>query len=521
MRHIANWMCAVVLGLFLLPATARADEFDAARAAIGKHMEEHKIPAMSVALWRDGRILWEEGFGLADKENGIPATPHTMFCLASLSKTMTAAAVMTLVEAGKVDLDRPANDYLGDDRITVRIGDPDQVTVRRLADHTSGIAVGDQFFYGDDVAKVPSIQETIERYGVVVSPPGERFAYSNIGYGVLGHLVEQVAGKPYADYMREDVFLPLGMRHSAENVPEALRGQQAVRYDFDRNPIPFYVSAEPASASIYASAHDLARFGMFMLKNRLPDMQPILSHASIDAMSATAISESAVPARLAAPGEDGYGVGLVVGEMGGYRFVGHSGSSSGVNSNFILLPSENIGIVMLANADGGVAQSIMEDVLKAQLPGWRDPPAAAEAPAPDKRGGQGFQPPTDLVGQWEGNVHTYEGERPIRLKVLPGGDVHVSIGSGSRWETGRGSAPMETVLSGAAFKHQQLTGRALSQVATSDTRRRPLPYMTSFWLTMREGETLTGMVMASAVFNGFWESALPYWTELKKTTSEE
>lgn len=517
MKHAASWICALALCLAAAPAFAQTDGFDAARAAIRKHMQEKDIPAMAVAVWRDGTIVWEEGFGLADKENGIPATPQTMFCLASLSKTMTATALMTLVQAGRVDLDRPANDYLGQDRITVRIGDPSQVTVRRLADHTSGLAAGDQFFYGDDVAMTPPIQETIQRYGIVVAPPGERYWYSNIGYGILGHLIGQVAGKPYGDYMREDVFLPLGMRHSALDIPEELARQHAIRYDFDRRPIPFYVSAEPASASIYSSVHDLARFGMFMLKNRLPDGVPVLGDVFIDAMSATAVHEGSVPVRLAAPGEGGYGIGLVVGSMGGYRTLGHSGSSSGVSSNFILLPSENLGIVMLANVDGGVSGGILRDILKAQLPDWHDP---APAPAPSNPSEKGFEPPSDLVGTWMGSVHTYEGEQPIRLQVFPGGDVHVRIGAESRWGN-RSSTHMDAVLSGATFRDGQLSGRALSQVATSDTRRRPLPYTVSLRLHLREGGVLNGTAMATAVYRGLWESGLPYWAELKKTADED
>ena len=520
MKHLAGWICALVMGLAMSAASsaAHADEFDAARAAIRKHMQKNKIPATSVALWRDGRIVWEEGFGLADKENGIPTTPHTMFCLASLSKTMTATALMTLVQAGKVDLDKPANDYLGDDPVTVHIGDPAQVTVRRLADHTSGLTASDQFFYGADVAKTPSMKETIQRYGIVVAPPGERYWYSNIGYGIVGHLVEKVSGKPYADYMREDVYLPLGMRHSAENIPAGLEKQHAIRYDYDRNPIPFYVSAEPASASIYSSAHDLARFGMFMLKNPVPGLKPVLSHASIDAMSATAINESEVPVRMAAPGDDGYGIGLVVGDMGGYHTIGHSGSTSGVSSNFILFPSENVGIVMLANVDGGLHGDILRDILKTQLPGWRDPPKAPESPKPTPA--KAFEPPATLVGTWKGNVHTYEGEQPIRLKVLPSGDVHVRIGTESRWGANRSSTHMDAVLSGATFKDGQLSGRALSQVTTSDTKRRPLSYTVSLRLNLRDGEVLNGTAMATAVFNGFWESALPYWAELRKTADE-
>lgn len=514
MKPTMGWACALLLCLSVMPATSHADAFDAARAAIRKHMHDNAIPATAVALWRDGEIVWEEGFGFADRESGIPASAHTMFCLASVSKTMTATALMTLVQSGKVDLDKPANDYLGKDGITVRIGDPGRVTVRRIADHTSGLAGGDQFFYGADTAKLPSLQETIQRYAVVVAPAGERYWYSNIGYGVLGHLVEQVSGRPYGEFMREQVFLPLGMRHTALNVPTALEHQQAVRYDHDRQPIPFYLSAEPASASIYASAHDLARFGLFMLKRRLPDQAQILSDASIDAMSADAINADTLPVRPAEEGENGYGVGLSVGSMGGYRTLGHGGSSSGVSSSLVLLPSEGVGIVMLANVDGGVSRKILQDILKTQLPAWRDAPQeTATPPLPTKR----FEPPPDLVGAWAGQVHTYEGEQPMRIEVLPGGDVHVQIGAETRWS----ETVLQSVLAAPAFKHGQLTGRAMSRIVTGDTQRRDLPYIVSLRLNLREGGVLNGTAMAASVFDGFWESTLPYWTDLKKVSDSD
>ncbi|WP_157995614.1 serine hydrolase domain-containing protein [Peristeroidobacter soli] len=105
MKYVSACACA----LLACASAAGADRFGGVREAIRARMVEHTVPGVAIAVWKDGEVLWEEGFGWADVENRIPASGHTMFNLASLSKTFTAVGLMTLVQAGKVDLDQPAN----------------------------------------------------------------------------------------------------------------------------------------------------------------------------------------------------------------------------------------------------------------------------------------------------------------------------------------------------------------------------------------------------------------------------
>ena len=118
---------------------------------------------------RNGAILWEEGFGWADRENRVPATEHTMYSLASISKPITATGVMVLKEQGKLDLDRPINDYLGAAKLKAWIGDAAEATVRRVANHNSGLPLHWHFFYEDETYGRPSMDETILRYGNAVT----------------------------------------------------------------------------------------------------------------------------------------------------------------------------------------------------------------------------------------------------------------------------------------------------------------------------------------------------------------
>lgn len=194
------------------------DRFASIRETIQHEMRVHAIPSVAVAVARGRDILWEEAFGWADREARLPATPHTMYSLASISKPITATGLMVLAERGAIDLDRPINDYLGAGRVTARVGDAAAATVRRVADHSSGLPLHYQFFYADEPFQRPPMAETIRRYANLVTAPGERPLYSNLGYGILDHVIERVSGKPYADFMREEVFLPLGMTRSSIDV---------------------------------------------------------------------------------------------------------------------------------------------------------------------------------------------------------------------------------------------------------------------------------------------------------------
>jgi CubicO group peptidase (beta-lactamase class C family) len=153
--------------------------FGHVRALIHAGMVEHALPSLAVAVARDGEVLWEEAFGWADRAQRVPATPHTLYSLASISKPITATALMVLHDRGQLDLDGPVNAYLGDAKLTARAGDAEAATVRRIANHTSGLPLHYHFFYADEPYRRPPMDETIRRYGNLVMPPGERFQYSN------------------------------------------------------------------------------------------------------------------------------------------------------------------------------------------------------------------------------------------------------------------------------------------------------------------------------------------------------
>ena len=152
-----------------------AEVFEPIRAMIRRELVERVLPSLAVGVAREGTIVWEEGFGWADRERRVEATPHTLYSLASISKPITATGLMVLVERGLIDLDNPIDDYLGDAKINARTGKAAEATVRRVANHTAGLPLHYQFFYADEPYHRPPMDETIRRYANLVTPPGERW----------------------------------------------------------------------------------------------------------------------------------------------------------------------------------------------------------------------------------------------------------------------------------------------------------------------------------------------------------
>lgn len=475
-------------------AVPRADQFDSVRAIIRRAIDGG-LPSLAVAVAKDGHIIWEEGFGLADRERRIPAGPQTMYSLASISKPFTATAIMKLVEQGKIQLDRPANDYLGAAKLTGLAGDASRVTVRQVMSHTAGLPLHWQFFYSNADYRRPAMDSTISRFGIVVYPPGTVYQYSNLGYGILDYIVSRVSGRSYVDYMRDEIFAPLGLTHTSVDIAPGLEGQVAQRYDAALRPIPFYTFDHPGGSAVYASAHDLVRFGMFHLKTRLPGQQRVIADSTIDAMQ-----------RIQTPDTtNGYALGwLVTRDDNGYRKVSHTGGMPGVNTVLNLYPTEKLVVVALANQSGATPFRVADEIAATLLPRYAPERAARRArqtsavpPSPPAF------PPTDLAGAWTGTVRTYSGSAPISLLFQPDGDVHVTLEN-----------QLKTLLSGASYTNGVFAGNFTGTIPTEDQRR--FSSVVRLDLRLRDG-VLRGQASAISP-NGGYHYALSSYVELRRVT---
>jgi CubicO group peptidase (beta-lactamase class C family) len=461
--------CAFVSVAVSGPAASAQDRFETIRESIRTKMVQRSVPSIAVAVAEGDKILWEQGFGWANREKRIHADANTMYSLASISKPLTATALMTLVRAGKIDLDQPINDYLGPAKLRARVGDAAEATVRRVANHSAGLPEYYQYFYENEPQRPASPDETILRYGNLFSAPGERFQYSNLGYGVLSYVISRVSGMTFADYMRDEVFLKLGMTRTAVGIDPALREYQAIRYDGeDLVPIAPYQFDHEGASAIYSSAHDLVRFGMFSLKAHLPDQVAILPDSLIDAMQVPTITER--------PGV-GYGVGWEKSEGSGYTLMTHSGGMPGVATWLRLEPSKKIAIVVLCNEDDRLAHTIADEITALMLPHWQIPELAVSKPLTHP------VPSAQLVGLWKGNLSTYLKDIPITIEIRASGDVHVQLGD-----------QYKTLLDHAQFSDGLLRGIMNGDVELPEAARRP--YTLSVNLKLRNGNVLSGAISA-------------------------
>jgi len=487
-----------VLTIYLARGAKGDDSFEPVRTRIEKALVEHNIPSISVAVARDGKIIWEQGFGLADRENRTPASEHTMYSIASVSKPITATGLMVLKQRKLIELDKPANDYLGEAKLRARVGDAAEATVRRVANHTSGLPLHYQFFYADETVRPPVFDETIRRYGNLVTGPGERYQYSNLGYGVLDYIIERVSNKKFGDFMREEVFLPLGMTHTSVDVGSGLESHQAIRYTADGKRIPFYEFDHPGASAVYASAHDLARFAMFHMKEHLQDQKPILDDATIDEMQVPTSGNST---------RDGYGIGWGRGEIRGHAKVSHTGGMPGVSTNCEFYPQDRVAIVVLTNTSSPLLWRISEMIAKIVLPEQqkKDNDGESKAATPpniDPPSGGKFAPSAELIGLWKGHVTTSKGDTPLVLTVKDTGDVHVRLEN-----------QLITLLSGPSISNGFLKGRFVSELPTDDTRH--LQYQIHLDLKLRD-QVLNGSATAITAPNVRGAFAITHWVELRR-----
>ncbi len=464
--------------------------FAKARTLILDLIKNSNVPSVSVAVAQHGKILWEESFGWADRERMIKATPDTMYSIASTSKPLTATGLMVLAERKKVDLDADINTYLGGPRLTPVDPSWPAPTVKHVMNHTAGLPLHYQFFYENEPYRRPAMEETIRRYGILLRHPGEFYFYSNLGFGIIDFIIGRLSGRGYADFMRTDVFLPLGMTHTSVGIGPGLESFAARRYDEKQLPIPFYTFDHDGASAIFTSAHDLIRFGMFQLKDHPAGAKAVLSDATIDLMQD--------PKATTAP-QRNYGLGWVIHEDDcGYKTIVHGGGMPGVSTDLKLLPTEDLAVVMLCNTSNSKAYTIKEEIIGTLVPKYGEKfRAKMQAPpvAPAR-----FTPPPDLVGEWRGGIHTYSGIQSVGLSIRENGEIKVTM-----------FGQMSTLLNMVDFSDNILQGACYGTIKTEDAARTPHHLMFGLhW----EGDTLTGLVAAmSDTANSF---ALSSWIQLKK-----
>ncbi len=314
---------------------ARAIEF--ARTLVTAVMEESGTPGMSVAVGIDGAIVWAEGFGYADVENRVPVWEETKFRIGSVSKPLTAAAVGLLVEQGKLDLDAPVQQYVPTF--------PEKrwpITTRRVAGHLAGIRHydGDEFL---SAVRYETVVQGLEifRDDTLLFEPGDRFSYSTYGWNLVSAVVEGASGQEFLPYVQENVFDPIGMRHTVADYTDSIIPHRTRFYERDRDGRVLnapYVdnSYKWAGGGFLSTPSDLVRFGF--------------AHFGEDLLQSETIEELWTPQTTNAGASTGYGIGWSLAVDGGVvARAGHGGGSVGGTTGFETRPPQRAAVAIVGN----------------------------------------------------------------------------------------------------------------------------------------------------------------------------
>lgn len=327
------------------------DKFDPIQIAafldpiVEELMEVEHIPGAAISLVKDGKMIYSRGYGVADVESGRPVDPdRTIFRIGSITKAVTAMGLLRLVDQGKVKLDADVNSYLVDFKLEDRYAAP--VTAWHLLTHTGGFdQIGINRNY-DDPARRPSLGAFLKRDLRRIRTPGRETCYDTYGISLAGYLSEAVTGLGYGDYMRREVFEPLGMSRSYVEVPEAQRADLAIGYNYAdgeyRSLNYEYYASLPAS-SIDATVSDMAKLMVALLGDGSNE------HGRLFSVEMAARLRE--PQFRAHPDIDGFAWGFWEASWGRRRMLEHGGTMRGYASQMYLVPSDSLGIYVAVNRD--------------------------------------------------------------------------------------------------------------------------------------------------------------------------
>ena len=310
-------------------------------------MKEYGIPGVNIALIEKGQTTWTKAYGYADITAGRKMTTDTYCRVESISKSVTTWGIMKLVQEGKLDLDKPVQDYLKNWEMPQSKFAVEKVTVRQILTHTAGMPLGDIFERFSPEEKIPSLKQSLSKHAVLMQEPGQSFFYSNTGYDLLELVIEEITGRDYATYMQDEVLEPVGMHQSSFNWSEDLQPAVPVGYDLEGNPVSVYVYPEKASGGLFSTVGDIATFVAAGMSNFAHTGSEVLTNESIKQMYTPMVKKIGAYSAVF----DAYGFGHYMEILpNGQQAISHGGQGGGCMTHFHAVPETGDGIVILTNS---------------------------------------------------------------------------------------------------------------------------------------------------------------------------
>ncbi|MEZ5426729.1 MAG: serine hydrolase domain-containing protein [Pyrinomonadaceae bacterium] len=488
-------ICRAVVGVIVLLSvfsgalaqTFKEKRLEKIRADLGEKVAKGEAASLAVGVIRNGKTIWKEGFGWADKERKIRATPETVYPLASISKSLTATGLWVLAEDGKIDIDAPVEKYLRSARLTYYHNQPEELKVRHLLYMEAGIPHQLEYFYDDETDQIPPLPERINRYGFTAFPAGKVHNYSNFSFSIVEQIAADVSGRGFSDLMRQEVFRPLGMKNTFPERPA--KNVFARGYGADGELVPANRFEPRGGAGMYSSVDDLLRYGLCHLGRK-----GLLKKRTIDLMHST---DPASPNPYYA---NGWGV---LPMRGGRISLLSNGAIAGAAGTVLVIPTDDLVIVCLTNTTLGndYTDQIAFQIAGALLDGYGqdlDQLMKKVGPFFESRP---FSGDDSLTGNWAGEIKTHQGKFPIALRFTSEGKILAKIADQT-----------ETEVTDPSLESGLINGYFDGRIPTEEALRRPHRVLFSL---MRRENRLFGVISAQAL-GGRPKFLLPYYVELVK-----
>ncbi len=333
---------------------------------IEERIESYKIPGVSIAIARDGKLVYAKGFGISNSKENTLVDEHTLFQAASISKPLSALAALKLVEEGKIDLDQDVNTYLSSWKVPEnKFTEKEKVTIRRILNHTAGLTVHGFPGYApkDDF---PSTADVLNGKGntpkvVVDTIPGSIWRYSGGGYTVMQQVVEDVTKMKFSDYLDKYILSELGMKESTFEQP--ITGEKAKQasgaYDTKGKLIKavWHNYPEVAAAGLWTTPSDLIEYCFHIRNIYNEEVRGVLPQSMVKEMLT--------------PGMNGWGLGPRVQKNEEVFQFGHDGKNAGFTNMMRAFVNKGDAIVVMTNGDNGM--KIIEEIVRAasKVYGWK------------------------------------------------------------------------------------------------------------------------------------------------------
>ena len=415
----------LVLTTLLFSSFVRGDEVD---EYIKVRLAKEHLPGLSLAVLRNGKVIKIKGYGYADLELRSPAAPDTVYGIGSITKQFTAAAVLLLVQEGRINLEDSISKYIAGVPETWK-----NITIRNLLTHTSGlpregIPTTDKTMFADFT------EDELVKSAIglpLLSPPGTKYSYGNLEYDLLAIVIEKASGKPYPDFLQERIFRPLGMTTTRVDDRRAIIPNRARAYlwtggNLQRCEPQVSPTMFVGSGSMISTVVDLAKWDAALYSDAI--------------LNATSRNAMRTPANLLDGTTTDYGFGWVISSIKGHADIHHNGAMNGFVGNISRFVDDQLTVIVLVNQSGlSDTERIAKGIARIYIPTIR-PTIQGKTPSPVKVDSAVY---TSFAGRYEywGNfILTLTPSNGMLQGQLPVGeaDDYVPISATSFWQPDEG-----------------------------------------------------------------------------------